>query len=103
MTFRRPSIYGCGDFVNDYEGISGYSKYRSDLRLAYLVELDAEGAGLTSLSIVPFRARRLRLHMASDDDIEWVRAMLERECAPFGGHIERGRYDTLYLSTAGLP
>ena len=29
----RLVLYGCGDFVNDYEGISGYEVFRSDLRL----------------------------------------------------------------------
>jgi poly-gamma-glutamate synthesis protein (capsule biosynthesis protein) len=99
----RPIIYGCGDFINDYEGISGYPEYRSDLRLAYLVELDAAGAGLRRLRIVPFQARRLRLQVAAGGDVEWVLAMLERECAPFGVRVERRRHDMLHLSSAELP
>jgi len=31
----KPVIYGCGDFINDYEGIGGNEKYRSDLSLMY--------------------------------------------------------------------
>lgn len=27
----RVILYGCGDFVNDYEGISGHERYRDDL------------------------------------------------------------------------
>src|SRR6187399_3323061 len=29
-------LYGCGDFINDYEGIRGYEAYRDELRLLYL-------------------------------------------------------------------
>ncbi|MFD2270191.1 CapA family protein [Undibacterium arcticum] len=37
----RPILYGCGDFLNDYEGIGGYEAYRSDLALMYFPTLDA--------------------------------------------------------------
>nr|WP_298377384.1 CapA family protein [uncultured Bradyrhizobium sp.] len=29
----RLILYGCGDFLNDYEGIRGYERYRDDLVL----------------------------------------------------------------------
>jgi hypothetical protein len=42
MTLRRLDrglpkliLYGCGGFIDDYEGISGYEEYRDDLRLLY--------------------------------------------------------------------
>jgi poly-gamma-glutamate synthesis protein (capsule biosynthesis protein) len=28
-------LYGCGDFINDYEGITGYEAFRGDLGLMY--------------------------------------------------------------------
>jgi len=31
----RLILYGCGDFLNDYEGIRGYEEYRGDLALMY--------------------------------------------------------------------
>ena len=34
----RLILYGCGDFLNDYEGIGGYEHYRSDLGLMYFAE-----------------------------------------------------------------
>src|SRR5690606_2510781 len=27
----RPILYGCGDLLNDYEGIGGYERFRGDL------------------------------------------------------------------------
>ena len=37
----HPILYGCGDLINDYEGIGGHERFRDDLRLLYLVTLDA--------------------------------------------------------------
>jgi hypothetical protein len=50
----RLILYGCGDLINDYEGISGYEKYRDDLRLMYLASVDANGA-LVGLRMVPMQ------------------------------------------------
>ena len=32
---NRLILYGCGDFLNDYEGISGYEEFLDDLTLRY--------------------------------------------------------------------
>lgn len=74
----RLILYGCGDFVDDYEGISGYEEYRDDLRLAFLVSVDAESGRLAGLRMVPFQARRMRLEPASGQDRAWLRAVLDR-------------------------
>ncbi|MDG9717209.1 CapA family protein [Streptomyces sp. DH24] len=74
----RPVLYGCGDFVDDYEGITGYEEYRDDLRLAHLVSLAADTGRLTALRMVPFRVRRMRLETAPEGDRAWLRATLER-------------------------
>ena len=76
----RLILYGCGDLVNDYEGISGYEEYRDDLRLLYLASLDRGSGALTGLRLIPLRVRRLRLHRASHADTEWLRAVLDRIC-----------------------
>jgi len=33
-------LYGCGDFITDYEGIGGYEEYRDDLALMYFPRKD---------------------------------------------------------------
>src|SRR5262249_6437801 len=52
----RLILYGCGDFLTDYEGISGYEDYRSDLGLMYLVRLDPEKGCLLGLEMIPLRS-----------------------------------------------
>ncbi|MFF1360705.1 CapA family protein [Streptomyces sp. NPDC058297] len=74
----RLILYGCGDFIDDYEGISGYEEYRDDLRVAYLVSVAADTGRLTGLRMVPFRARQMRLERAPEQDRFWLRATLAR-------------------------
>ncbi|GAA2447650.1 CapA family protein [Streptomyces macrosporus] len=89
-------LYGCGDLVNDYEGIAGYERYRDDLRLLYLVRLDPDGRP-TGVRMVPFQARRMRLWHASDEDSRWLRAVLDRACRDLGTHVDREPDGTLAL------
>jgi poly-gamma-glutamate synthesis protein (capsule biosynthesis protein) len=84
----RPILYGCGDFLDDYEGIAGYEAFRSDLALAYFVDVESGGA-LSSLDLRPLRIRRFRLEAASAADLEWLRATLDREGAVLGSAVRR--------------
>ncbi|MFQ6004344.1 MAG: CapA family protein [Woeseia sp.] len=91
----RPILYGCGDFLNDYEGISGYEAYRGDLVLMYLVTMHPESGRLVRLEMLPFQIKRFRLNRASTEDAEWLRTTMNRECARFGSHlksVEAGRW-----------
>ncbi|MFI9781408.1 CapA family protein [Streptomyces sp. NPDC051956] len=74
----RLILHGCGDFIDDYEGISGYEEYRDDIRVAYLVSVAADTGRLTGLRMVPLRARRMRLECAPEQDRAWLRTTLER-------------------------
>ncbi len=58
-------LYGCGDFLNDYEGIKGYEEFRDDLRLLYFVSVQPQTGKLASLRMVPMQARQMRLRHAS--------------------------------------
>jgi len=83
----RAILYGCGDLINDYEGIGGHEAYRSDLRLLYLLDLDRHSGGLVRLRMVPMQARQLRLHAAAGPDVEWLQATLDRVSRPHGTHL----------------
>lgn len=84
----RPILYGCGDFLNDYEGIGGHEQYRGDLSLMYLVGMDTAGGGLVELRLIPLQMRRFSLQRATRVDAEWLRATLDRESAAFGCRVE---------------
>ena len=42
----RLILYGCGDFIDDYEGILGYEKYRDDLTLMFFPSLSPQAGRL---------------------------------------------------------
>ena len=69
---ERLVLYGCGDLVNDYEGISGYEGFRDDLRLLYLPRFSAGSGVLQELTMAPFQARKMRLWAAEPPDIDWL-------------------------------
>jgi poly-gamma-glutamate synthesis protein (capsule biosynthesis protein) len=79
----RPILYGCGDCLNDYEGIRGHESYRPELVLGYILDLDAHGT-LMRLEMLPFRLCRCRLNNASAEEAEWLRARMDRECGKCG-------------------
>ncbi len=85
-------LYGCGDFLNDYEGISGHEEFRGDLTLMYLPELDADGR-LLAMAMQPMQTYRFRLRQASPDDSRWVARVLDRESRKLGSRVmfEDGR------------
>jgi poly-gamma-glutamate synthesis protein (capsule biosynthesis protein) len=54
-------LHGCGDLLNDYEGLRLHPGLRSDLGCLFVVTLDADGGRLRRLELHPWRLRRLRL------------------------------------------
>ena len=84
----KPILYGCGDFLNDYEGIGGYEAYRSDLVFMYLVTIAPGDGKLLSLEMVPFCVRNFRLNRVERVDAEWLRRRMDEECRTFGGGVE---------------
>lgn len=84
---ERLILYGCGDFIDDYEGISGYEKFRDDLVLMYLPTVDAASGRLVCLEMVPMQIRHFRLNRASTDDIAWLHQTLNHEGKRFGTRV----------------
>jgi poly-gamma-glutamate synthesis protein (capsule biosynthesis protein) len=83
----RLILYGCGDLIDDYEGITGYEEYRSDLRLLYLASVEPGTGKLAGLQIAPMQAWRMRLRRASRADRSWLRAVLGEVSRGFGSGI----------------
>jgi poly-gamma-glutamate synthesis protein (capsule biosynthesis protein) len=65
-------LYGCGDFLNDYEGISGHEAFRGDLGLMYFARIDPETGRLLALDMTPTQARHFRVNRASPADSAWI-------------------------------
>jgi poly-gamma-glutamate capsule biosynthesis protein CapA/YwtB (metallophosphatase superfamily) len=99
----RLILYGCGDLVDDYEGIGGHEGYRSDLRLLYLVRIEAATGRLVELRMVPMQARRLRLHRAGPTDNAWLAGTLTRVSAGLAPPVVVTDDGTLLLRPPVMP
>lgn len=99
----KPIIYGCGDFLNDYEGIAGYEEYRPDLSLMYFVTIECSAGELTGLDIRAMSIDRFRLRRASRGDTLWLKDTLSRESRRLGAEVELTGNGTLRLRGRAEP
>jgi len=86
----RPILYGCGDVVDDYEGIGGHESFRSNLRLLYLAAVDPDDGELISLRMIPLHVRQMRLEHASQRDTAWLRHTIEHTSRRFKIAVNTG-------------
>jgi poly-gamma-glutamate capsule biosynthesis protein CapA/YwtB (metallophosphatase superfamily) len=91
-------LYGCGDFLNDYEGIAGYEMFRSHLVLAYFLTIDQGTGTLRCMEIVPFTTKRFQLQHPGPQDAAWLFDMLTREGKPLGTWLTSDRSDRFALA-----
>ena len=95
---KRLILYGCGDFLNDYEGIRGYEEFRSDLALMYFADIEPATGNFAAFEITPLQIRKFRLDRPSKQDVEWLQQTLQRECRRFGTGIALDPGGRLVLS-----
>ena len=84
----RLVLYGCGDFLNDYEGVSGYEVFRSDLTLMYLAAIDPRQGQLVEARLVPMSVARFRLNRGAEADAKWLCDLLNQLGAPLSTRAE---------------
>jgi poly-gamma-glutamate synthesis protein (capsule biosynthesis protein) len=85
----RLILYGCGDFLDDYEGISGHEQYRDDLVLMFFPVLNPATGQLVALQMTPMQIRKIRLTRASPADARWLCDTVTRISRPFGVQAEQ--------------
>jgi poly-gamma-glutamate capsule biosynthesis protein CapA/YwtB (metallophosphatase superfamily) len=83
----RLILYGCGDFLNDYEGIGGYERYRDDLVVMYFADLDQTSGSLHALKLIPLQIKNFRLSIPTSRDIEWIQQTLDGRCQQYGTRV----------------
>jgi poly-gamma-glutamate capsule biosynthesis protein CapA/YwtB (metallophosphatase superfamily) len=85
---NRLILYGCGDFLNDYEGIKGYEEFRPDLVLMYFPALDVGTADLIEVEMVPLQIQRFQLVRPSPSDFEWLHQTLDEQSRILGTRVQ---------------
>jgi poly-gamma-glutamate synthesis protein (capsule biosynthesis protein) len=93
----RLILYGCGDFLTDYEGISGYEEFRGDLTLMYFASIDSSSGHVVGLQLIPLQVRRMRLCRTSASDVTWLHHVLNRECERLGARVVLAENGSLTL------
>jgi poly-gamma-glutamate capsule biosynthesis protein CapA/YwtB (metallophosphatase superfamily) len=93
----RLILYGCGDFLTDYEGISGYERFRGDLALMYLIDVDPRSGQLVSARLVPMHMKRFRLERAPSADSKWLCNLLVDLGKPFATRTRLAEDNSLIL------
>ncbi|HLS57871.1 MAG TPA: CapA family protein [Zeimonas sp.] len=83
----RLVLYGCGDLVNDYEGIGEHGGLRSDLGCLYFATLERATGRLRDLRIVPLQLRRLRLERPAPEALRWLHQLLDDAGRALGSRL----------------
>ncbi len=96
-------LYGCGDFLNDYEGIAGYEYYNPDLGLMYFPSLDPGSGKLTAVRMTPTRVNGFRIRYASASEARTLADVLNREGKAHGTRVAIDKNDRLHLAWQSLP
>ncbi len=94
-------IYGCGDFINDYEGIRQNSQYRGDLVLMYFSDWSESGQ-LQNLEMVCLQVHKMKLRLAPSEDVVWLKDRLNREGKSLGVALGVKDQNTLFVSNNHL-
>jgi poly-gamma-glutamate synthesis protein (capsule biosynthesis protein) len=76
-------LYGCGNFLDDYEGIRGHDRFRPDLSLTYVAAVEPATGRLAELRMTPMQIRTFRARHASRPDAEWLCDTINRESRRF--------------------
>lgn len=95
-------LYGCGDFLSDYEGIRGHEEFRGNLSVMYFPKLDQTTGRLLDLRMVPLRLARMRLERAHPEEVTWLRDRLGQISRPFGTDVVIRDDGVLALVTSSL-
>jgi len=80
----RLVLYGCGDFITDYEGFTGYEEFRDDLVLMYFPHIDPGTGELVDLRMTPLQIRNMQLIRPPVRDRDWLRERLANVSRNFG-------------------
>ncbi len=98
----RLVVYGCGDLLNDYEGIGGHERFRAELGVLLLATLDRAHGTLLRLVMSPTRIARLQVTRAGPKDTRWLSEMLHREGRDLGTSAVRTDDGRIELRARGV-
>lgn len=94
---RRLILYGCGDLVNDYEGIGGRERYHPEISAIYFPEVDHHDGSSVGCRLSVFRMERFALEKACEEESARLGRTLGRVSEQFGVRAEHDGENRLSL------
>jgi poly-gamma-glutamate synthesis protein (capsule biosynthesis protein) len=94
----RAILYGCGDLINDYEGIRPHKSLRSDLGCLWCLTFSASDGALEGAEILPLQLRRFRLSRPDAEARRWLTGWLGESCAALGTRLREGDHGSLRVA-----
>lgn len=87
-------LYGCGDLINDYEGIATvHGRLRSDMGCLYAATLSRADGRLQALEMVPLQLRRFRLGRPEPAALQQLLQSLNQAARPLGTRLDAAAAD----------
>lgn len=83
-----PILYGCGDLINDYEGIADQIEFKSNLSLMYFLYFNNDSLRLERFELVPFEIRKFKLNTVGHKEALWLLSTLEKKSTVFNTHFK---------------
>jgi poly-gamma-glutamate capsule biosynthesis protein CapA/YwtB (metallophosphatase superfamily) len=81
-------LYGCGDLINDYEGITSHGRFDPSAVCLYFAQLSFETGELLQLEIVPMQLHRLRLVRANTAARRSLQSLFDAEGRHFHTSVQ---------------
>lgn len=94
---EKPVLYGCGDFINDYEGIDAQQIFREDISMMFFITLNTTSRELINVTLVPLIKYQFSLKNPSIDDIKHMESDLNQMEKQFKSRVKRNQKDAFSL------
>lgn len=78
---KKLILFGCGDLISDYEGITGYETYRPELKVLFCPNLSPISGELDSLKLCYYKVKGLEILQANQEERQWLEARVRTPSA----------------------
>eukprot|EP01083_Nonionella_stella_P048285 129186_1 len=89
-------FYGAGDFLSDYEGITGnadHNAFHDDLSFMYFVDLDVESGRVEDVILRGSKVKQFQVNYAKHNELKWLQRTIMEQCEPFDVKLYESKDD----------
>ena len=94
---EKPVLYGCGDFINDYEGIDTQQIFRDDISMMFFITMNTKNKKLKNVNLVPLIKYQFSLRKPSEEDIKRMESDLNQMGVQFNNRVKKDPNGTFLL------